>query len=130
MAATFLTVSAPLPGKLAAGKINRPRRAAGVRPNVDPTKKILLIRLKSIGDIIFTLPAVHCLREALPDSRLSFLTSAENASVLEGFADIDAVLTLERSAYRRLAFKTICREGLGLLRKLRAERFSLVIDFQ
>ena len=97
---------------------------------MDRTKKILLIRLKSIGDIVFTLPAVHDLREAFPDARLGFLTSAENAQILEGFAEIDEVLTLERSAYRRFALKAMCGNLLRLLRKFRRDRYSLVVDFQ
>ena len=97
---------------------------------MDPTKKILLIRLKSIGDIVFTLPAVHALREAFPAARLSFLTSAENAPILEGFGEIDEVLTLERSAYRRFALKAMCGNLVRLLRKFRRERYSLVVDFQ
>ncbi len=97
---------------------------------MDPEKKILLIRLKSIGDIVFTLPAVHCLRDAFPDARLSFLTSAENAQILEGFAEIDEVLSIDRSAYRRFALKAMCGNLRRLLGQFRRERYSLVIDFQ
>src|ERR1044071_3748397 len=95
-----------------------------------PTKNILVIRLKSIGDIIFTLPVVHDLRHAFPDARLSFLTSAENAPILEGFCEVDEVLTLERAAYRHFALKAMCGNLLRLLRKFRRARYSLVIDFQ
>jgi heptosyltransferase-1 len=51
---------------------------------------ILLIRLKSIGDILFTLPAVHALRENFPDAKLHFLVSGEHAPLLRGFPDISA----------------------------------------
>lgn len=43
-----------------------------VRPN------ILLIRLKSIGDILFTLPAVHAVRENFPSAKIRmFLSDAQ-----------------------------------------------------
>ena len=36
---------------------------------------ILVIRLKSIGDVILTLPAIHALRENFPQARITSLTS-------------------------------------------------------
>lgn len=33
---------------------------------------ILLMRLKSMGDVVFTLPAVHRLRESFPRSRITY----------------------------------------------------------
>ena len=38
-------------------------------------KEILLIRLKSIGDVVLTLPAVHVVRENFPAAKITFLTS-------------------------------------------------------
>ena len=42
---------------------------------MDTNPNILLIRLKSIGDILFLLPAVHRIRENFPDAKITFLTS-------------------------------------------------------
>jgi len=91
---------------------------------------ILLIRLKSIGDIVFTLPAVGCVRDNFPESRIAFLVSKEFASLLQGFAEVDEVIPLDRAPFQRKQLKAICAETLGLVRRLRAGRFALVIDFQ
>lgn len=91
---------------------------------------ILLIRLKSIGDIVFTLPAVHRIRTHFPGTRLFYLTSLEHAPLLRGFAPIDEVLTLDREVYRRKRLPEICRETANLVRRLRRARFGLVVDFQ
>ncbi len=91
---------------------------------------ILLIRLKSIGDILFTLPAVNRVRTAWPQARLVFLVSREHAPLLEGFRDVDAVQTLDREQFRGFKPTAIVRETLGLWRRMRRERFSLAIDFQ
>jgi ADP-heptose:LPS heptosyltransferase len=48
-------------------------------------RKHSLIRLKSIGDILFTLPAVNVIRENFPSAKIAFLTSKENAPLLQGF---------------------------------------------
>jgi len=35
--------------------------------------RILLIRLRQIGDVVFTTPAVHALRRRFPDAHLSYV---------------------------------------------------------
>jgi ADP-heptose:LPS heptosyltransferase len=91
---------------------------------------ILLIRLKSIGDIIFTLPAVQALRAAFPAAKITFLTSRENAPLLRGFAGVDEVLTVDRALFRAGQPRKVLSAGLDLLRRLRRARFTLVFDFQ
>ena len=93
-------------------------------------ENILLIRLKSIGDILFTLPAVHRVREAFPGARISFLTSREFAPLLEGFRDVDSVIALDRARLRGGNPVGIVQEVLSLLRRVRQPKFSLAIDFQ
>ena len=93
-------------------------------------ENILLIRLKSIGDILFTLPAVHVVRENFPDARLHFLVSRENAPLLRGFSEIDAVIPLDRTVYRSGRLPAAVASTFELLRILRRNQFSLTIDFQ
>ncbi len=97
---------------------------------MDDKRGILLIRLKSIGDVLFTLPAAHRLRAAYPEARLSYLVSAENASLLEGFEPVDDVLKLDRTAYRGGNPVRMLQATGQLLRELRAVRPRLVVDFQ
>jgi ADP-heptose:LPS heptosyltransferase len=96
----------------------------------DRQRQILLIRLKSIGDIVFTLPAVSQVRAAYPDARLRFLVSTNLAPLLTGFRDINEVIELDRDRFRKGSIKTRVSEGLSLVRRLRQPRFSLTIDFQ
>ena len=93
-------------------------------------KNILLIRLKSIGDIILTLPAVNAIRENFPDAKITFLTSRENVPLLRGFREVNEVIALDRAALRGGNPLKMAGEFLGLLRRLRAGKFSLVVDFQ
>jgi ADP-heptose:LPS heptosyltransferase len=93
-------------------------------------ENILLIRLKSIGDVLFTLPAVHAVRENFPDARLHFLVSKEHAPLLRGFAEIDAVIPVDRRVYGSGKFSSACFDTFRLLRGLREPEFSRTIDFQ
>lgn len=93
-------------------------------------KNILLIRLKSIGDVVFTLPAVNAVRERFPGARLCFLVSGENAGMVRGFKAVDEIIPLDRktlsSGSPLVAVKTV----IALISKLRAQHFDLAIDFQ
>ena len=93
-------------------------------------ENILLIRLKSIGDVILTLPAVRLVRDNFPTAKITFLTSAENALLLRGFREVDEVIALDRAALRSRNPLNVLGEAAGLLRRLRGGNFSLVVDFQ
>jgi len=93
-------------------------------------ENILLIRLKSIGDILFTLPAVHAVRENFPGAKLQFLVSKEHAPLLRGFSEIDEIIPLDRAVYRSKNPPAMCSSFFALVRRLRRGRFSLAVDFQ
>src|SRR5665213_3236204 len=96
-----------------------------------PAKEnILLIRLKSIGDIMFTLPGVRAVRENFPRAKLHFLVSKEYASLLRGFSDVDEIIPVDREVYHVGNFANACAATFKLLRELRQREFSRVIDFQ
>jgi ADP-heptose:LPS heptosyltransferase len=97
---------------------------------MDARENILLIRLKSIGDVLFTLPAVHRVRENFPGAKIAFLTSRENAPLLEGFREADEIITVDRARLQGGNPFAITAEVFSLLRRLRRPKFSLVVDFQ
>jgi ADP-heptose:LPS heptosyltransferase len=92
--------------------------------------RILIIRLKSIGDVVLTLPAIHALRENFPSAKITFLTSRKNAPLLDGFREVNQVITIHRAALRSGHPLKVASEFFGLLWRLRAGRFSLVVDLQ
>jgi ADP-heptose:LPS heptosyltransferase len=92
--------------------------------------RILIIRLTAIGDVVLTLPAVSVLRQNFPAAKISFLTTSENASLLRGFRDVDETIALDRAAFRSGNPWRMGKEFLQLLRRLRAEKFSLAVDLQ
>jgi predicted lipopolysaccharide heptosyltransferase III len=86
--------------------------------------KILLIRLRLIGDVVFTTPALGALRRRFPDARLMYLVEAPAEPVVRHHPDLNAIIVLERP--RGLAR---LRYDLQLAARLRAERFDVVVDF-
>jgi ADP-heptose:LPS heptosyltransferase len=97
---------------------------------MEPHEKILIIRLTAMGDVVLTLPAVQMIRDNFPTAKISFLTTQENAALLQGFRDVDEAITLNRAAFRSGNPWRMGGELFRLLRRLRAGKFSLVVDLQ
>ena len=91
-------------------------------------ENILIVRLKSIGDIVFTLPAVNAVRENFPEAKLHFLISAEHAPLVRGFAAVDEIIPLDRAVLRSGNLPKAASSLFHLLRELRSKNFSLAID--
>jgi predicted lipopolysaccharide heptosyltransferase III len=86
--------------------------------------KILLIRLRLIGDVVFTTPAVAAVRRRFPDAHITYLVEAAAAPILRHNRNIDELIVAERPrGTRRILY------DLALARRLRARRFDLVVDF-
>lgn len=91
---------------------------------------ILLTRFKSIGDVLFTLPAVNAVRDNFPSAKIHFLVSKENAPILRGFAEVDEIIPVDRSMYRPGNVWPALKDTARLLSKLRHAEYSMAIDFQ
>lgn len=77
--------------------------SAAVRPLVVPDggfRRIAVLRLSSLGDVILTLPVVHALRRRFPDARIEYWVKEEFAAVLRHDPAITHVRVLERGARR------------------------------
>ena len=85
--------------------------------------KILLIRLRLIGDVVFTTPIIRALKRAMPDAQLAYLVERESAAVVAGNPNLDEVIVIPRS--RGLARIV---DDARLAWRLRKRRFDLVID--
>lgn len=86
--------------------------------------KILLIRLRLIGDVVFTTPAVHALRRHFPAAHLTYVVEAGARPVVAHDPAIDEVIVAERP---RGIGRIAC--DLALARRLRGAQFDVAIDF-
>jgi ADP-heptose:LPS heptosyltransferase len=86
----------------------------------DRRLKILLIRLREIGDVVFTTPAIRALRRHAPLSHITYLVEPLAAPVIGLNPCIDDVVVAPRRHFL---------SDIALGRRLRASRFDLAIDF-
>lgn len=76
-------------------------------------RKVLVIRLSSIGDIVLTTPVLRCIKKSFPDSELHYLSKASYETLLKPNPFID---------------KLIFWKGRKTIKTIQAEKYDVVID--
>ncbi len=85
--------------------------------------KILLVRLRLLGDVVFTTPLLRALRRQYPDAHLTYLVEPTAEPVVRTNPHLDRVIV----APRRRGLARL-RDDAALARTLRRERFDVAID--
>lgn len=84
-------------------------------------ERILLVRIRHVGDVLLTTPCIRALRRSLPSSQIAYVVDAPADQVLRRNPRLDEVLV-------RPPGDSIPQQ-LGFIRGLRRRRFDIVIDF-
>jgi len=92
------------------------------RQKIDPeaVKKILLIRLRRIGDVAMTTPALVLLRNHFPTASISYIVEAPSSQLLEQHPALDEIITIPRHPGNK--------EFFTLIQKLRRQHYDVVFD--
>jgi len=101
------------------GDDGEPRSLAPARWDWTTVRRVLVVRLRSIGDTVLATPSLRALRRFLPDARIDILLEDWVAPLLEGSREVDRVVTVERKS-------TASR--LMVARRLRAENYDVVYN--
>lgn len=86
--------------------------------------RILLVRLRQIGDVAFTTPAIHALRRRFPDAHLTYIVEPAAAPIVIRNPHLNQVIVAPRARGLRGLI-----DDLALGTRLRAGRYDLAIDF-
>jgi lipopolysaccharide heptosyltransferase II len=82
-------------------------------------RRVLVVRLRSIGDTVLATPSLHALRRFLPHARIDVLLEDWVAPLLEGSVDVDRIVTIKRES-------TLAR--LRVARELHAARYDVAFN--
>jgi predicted lipopolysaccharide heptosyltransferase III len=96
-----------------------PRPLAPARWDWKDVRRVLVVRLRSIGDAVLSTPALHSLRRFLPDAEIDLLLEDWVAPLLENSPDVDRVVAVERGSLS---------SRLAVARKLRAARYDVAYN--
>jgi lipopolysaccharide heptosyltransferase II len=86
--------------------------------------RILLVRLRQIGDVVFTTPAIHALRRRFRDAHLTYIVEPAAAPVVMHNPNLSDVIVAPRG---RGLSGVLADIALG--RRLKAARYDIAIDF-
>lgn len=85
-------------------------------------KKILIVRMDKIGDLVLSTPVIKAVRDAYPDSHITLLVRPYARQIVEGNPYLNEVMTYDKAT-----------DGKGLLKdilfamKLRKKKFELAL---
>jgi heptosyltransferase-1 len=100
----------------------------------DSQISILVVRLSAIGDIVFSTPLIHALRQRYPQARISWLVQPEAAVLLEENSELDEVIHWPRAEWaalwRQHRYLTLWRRVREFRERLRQRRFDMALDVQ
>ncbi|MGB6536958.1 MAG: lipopolysaccharide heptosyltransferase II [Xanthobacteraceae bacterium] len=91
-------------------------------------RKILLIKLSAVGDVIHTIPVLNKLRRRYPGAQLDWLTTPPIAELLRHNPKITNVIEFVRDDWRRPWTLTPLGNAMRLAARLRAAGYDLVVD--
>src|SRR6185295_3661635 len=101
------------------GATNEPQPLAPARWDWSGVERVLVVRLRSIGDTVLSTPSLFALRRFLPQAKIDILLEDWVAPVLDGSDLVDRVIAIpgeSKTARARIA------------RELRASRYDVVYN--
>jgi lipopolysaccharide heptosyltransferase II len=95
------------------------------RPPEEPLRleKILVMKYFGMGSLILASPMVRALRQRYPNARIDLLTIEQNRALSEILPVFDRVYTVDTGS-----LSSVLRSMLGAIRRIRHERYDVVID--
>jgi lipopolysaccharide heptosyltransferase II len=114
----------------ALGVVSAAARPFARRRGTGAPRRILLLRLERIGDLVMALPAIRDVRVLAPDAEVDLVVGSWNAGLARAIPHVSAVMTADASWLARE------REGEGVAalvaraRGWRPRRYDLAINFE
>lgn len=101
--------------------------AYGNYPDLQNVKKVLVIKLRQLGDVLLTTPVFSSLKAHLPNAQIDAYVYTESFPLLEGHPAITNLIGYDRS-WKKLSLLSRLRKEFALLRQIRHNNYDLVIN--
>jgi ADP-heptose:LPS heptosyltransferase len=92
-------------------------------------RRILAVRLDSMGDVLMTTPALRAIRQTLPDAHLALLTSPSGAEVAHRVPELDDVIEYRAPWMKAPAEAASGQPVAALVGRLRRGHFDGAVIF-
>ena len=111
-------------------RLARVARRPRSRPAAGAVRRILVLRLERIGDLLMSLPAFHAIRQHAPNATIDVIVGNWNAALIRQVDGIDAVETMDAPWLARNAggggWPALIRQA----RNWRARQYDLAINLE
>ncbi|MBF0522058.1 MAG: lipopolysaccharide heptosyltransferase II [Candidatus Omnitrophica bacterium] len=95
------------------------------------SKKVLIINIFGIGDVLFTTPIIHNIKSHFKDSSIGYLCNRRAEDVVKSNPKIDKVFVYERDEFVQISKESkilFLRKFFELVNDIRKEHYDIVID--
>ncbi|MBQ7125901.1 glycosyltransferase family 9 protein [bacterium] len=97
--------------------------------DTEKKQKVLLIKLSSLGDVIFNIPLANALKDA--GYEVTWLVSEKGIQVVENNPCVDKTILVPMKKWKQRGFSfESFKEYLAILKQIRQEKFDIAIDSQ
>ena len=93
-------------------------------------KRILVVKLDHLGDVLLATPVFSNLRRAYPNAELHALTGTWSRVVLEKHPDVNKVLEYNSPTFCRTGQPTPLKETFQLYQQLRHQKYDLLVELR
>ena len=95
-------------------------------------KKILMIRLSALGDVVMAIPTLQALKKKYPDAEIDWLVEAPAVPILQGHPDLNKIIVSPRQLFlhnlKRGKLLTAGRIFIKFFKELRSTHYDAVLD--
>ncbi len=99
----------------------------GDYPDLSGVKKILVIKLRQLGDVLLTTPVFSALQSRFPHAQIDAYVYSDSLPLLERHPAIGTLLSYDRSWKKLSLLKRLAREW-GVLSRIRQSGYDLVVN--
>lgn len=100
-------------------------------PHTFHPRRILVIRLDLIGDLVMSLPVIHTLKRTYPDAKIDLLAIPSSSAIVAADPDLAQIIPYDPNIWRRpkaLLQAKNWRNAFALRRRLKAHHYDLAIS--
>lgn len=92
-------------------------------------RRVLCVRLDTLGDVLMTTPALRALRASAPDRHVTLLTSTAGSAVAALIPELDDVIVYDAPWLKATAARANNQLDYAMIEQLRQEQFDAAVIF-
>src|SRR3954454_15362502 len=92
-------------------------------------RRVLAVRLDSLGDVLMTTPALRALRDTVPGREITLLTSSSGSRLAPLLPAVDDVITYDAPWMKASRGDATLTHDLGMIETLRSRGFDAAVIF-